>query len=104
VVAGVGCGQPLEEGLDGFARRLAVDEAAVFARMVGAAQRRGVPLAPQLEGLADSMRAAERHRVEARARTAPIRMLFPLAFLILPSFLLLSAVPVLVNALHQVRL
>ena len=38
-----------------------------------------------------------------RARTAPVKMLFPLVFLVLPAFLLLTVVPVLVTTLRSIR-
>ena len=58
-------------------------------------ERLGASLAGSCADLAVSVRADRRaHRLE-RARTAPVKMLFPLVFLILPAFLLLTVVPVL---------
>jgi hypothetical protein len=41
--------------------------------------------------------------VAERARKAPVKMLFPLVFLVLPAFLLLTVVPVLVTTLQSIR-
>jgi tight adherence protein C len=76
---------------------------AALTRAVGAAHQRGVPLAATAERAADEIRAARRQAAETAARKAPVKMLFPLAFLILPSFLLLAAGPLLVVALRQAR-
>lgn len=59
------------------------------------AVRLGAPLAPALARLADEARADLRRAAEARARTVPVRLLFPLVFLVLPAFGLLTVVPAL---------
>ncbi len=53
--------------------------------------------------LADEVRAARRASATERARKAPVQMLFPLVFLVLPAFLLLTVVPVLVATLGSIR-
>ncbi len=40
-----------------------------------------------------------RRRAEARARTVPVRLLFPLVFCVLPAFVLLTVVPVLLDGI-----
>ena len=104
VVDGVRCGRPLRQGLADFARRVPLDEVVTFTRAVSDAHRRGLPVVDAAERASDEIRITQRQRAEAAARTAPVKMLFPLAFLILPSFLLLSAAPLLVVALRQVQL
>lgn len=53
--------------------------------------------------LADDVRATRRTAASERARKAPVQMLFPLVFLVLPAFLLLTVVPVLVATLGSIR-
>jgi tight adherence protein C len=53
--------------------------------------------------LADEVRAARRAAASERARKAPVLMLFPLVFLVLPAFLLLTVVPVLIATLGSIR-
>ena len=60
-----------------------------------AADRTGAPVAPALERLAAEERTQLRRRAEARARKVPVRLLFPLVFLVLPAFGLLTVVPAL---------
>jgi tight adherence protein C len=60
-----------------------------------ASERYGAPVGVALARLAVEQRAAVRRRAEARARTVPVRLLFPLVFLVLPAFGLLTVVPAL---------
>ncbi len=62
----------------------------------------GSSLAEALSQLSDECRALRRDRVAERARKAPVKMLFPLVFLVLPAFLLLTVVPVLVTTLGSI--
>ena len=63
----------------------------------------GASLADSTADLAASVRAARRAAITERARTAPVKMLFPLVFLVLPAFLLLTVVPVLLTTLQSIR-
>ncbi|HEY7283530.1 MAG TPA: type II secretion system F family protein, partial [Actinomycetota bacterium] len=63
----------------------------------------GTPLAESLRRRADEVREARRAAAAERARKAPVKMLFPLVFMILPAFLLLTVVPVLLSTLRSVR-
>jgi Type II secretion system (T2SS), protein F len=58
-----------------------------------AAERLGSPVGPVLTRLAAEERTALRRRAEAHARRIPVRLLFPLVFLVLPAFVLLTVVP-----------
>jgi len=62
----------------------------------------GVPLSEATRELARTVREARRSETLERARTAPVRMLFPLVFLILPAFLLLTVVPVLITTVRTI--
>jgi len=63
--------------------------------------RLGAPVAPALARLAIEERATLRRRAESHARTVPVRLLFPLVFLVLPAFGLLSVVPTLLGDLAR---
>lgn len=60
-------------------------------------ERTGAPVGPALERLAIETRAVNRRRAEVHARTIPVRLLFPLVFLVLPAFASLTVVPVLLT-------
>ena len=53
--------------------------------------------------LAADVRTSRRAAVAERARAAPVKMLFPLVFLVLPAFLLLTVVPVLLTTVRSIR-
>ena len=73
--------------------------AAVLART----ETLGVSLRDATRDLAATVREARRSSTLERARTAPVRMLFPLVFLILPAFLLLTVVPVLITTVRSIH-
>ena len=58
-----------------------------------ASDRLGAPVGPMLARLAAEQRTALRRQAEAHARRVPVRLLFPLVFLVLPAFVLLTVVP-----------
>ena len=60
-----------------------------------ASDRLGAPVGPALGRLADEQRAALRRRAESHARRVPVRLLFPLVFVVLPAFGLLTVIPTL---------
>jgi tight adherence protein C len=75
-------------------------------RLLGAlsrSQRLGTSVRSTLKTVADDLRAERQTRAEEQARTAPVKMLFPLVFLILPAFLLLTVGPVLVATIRSLH-
>jgi Flp pilus assembly protein TadB len=65
--------------------------------------RLGSPVADRLRGLAREVRAERRVNEEERARRAPVAMLFPLVFLILPAFVLAAVVPTILVATRGIQ-
>jgi pilus assembly protein TadC len=68
--------------------------------------RYGAPLAPILDRLADEARAQRRRNADIAARQLPIRLSFPLVLLTLPSYVLLTIVPLMagtISSLHGLR-
>jgi tight adherence protein C len=63
----------------------------------------GSSLVESLGRIAEDAREARRSATTERARKAPVKMLFPLVFLVLPAFLLLTVVPVLLSTLRSIR-
>ncbi|MCU1456648.1 MAG: hypothetical protein JWL73_740 [Actinomycetia bacterium] len=68
---------------------------------LSATERLGVAVGPELARVAADCREQQRRSAELRARSMSIRLLFPLVFLVLPAFGLLTVVPVLVAGLHR---
>jgi tight adherence protein C len=71
---------------------------APVAEVLAASIELGAPSAAALTRLADDARAQLRRRAAARARTVPVKLLFPLVFLVLPAFGLLTVAPALISA------
>ena len=74
-------------------------------RLLGALARTdslGSSLGEEIEHLASDVREVRRAAAAQRARTAPVKMLFPLVFLVLPAFLLLTVVPVLLTTVRSI--
>lgn len=64
----------------------------------------GAPLAPAVSGYAAALRNEERSRQLTAARRLPVKLLFPLALLILPGFLLLTVGPAVLGSLERLGL
>jgi tight adherence protein C len=100
VMRGVALGAPFADALGAETIRTPALAPLTSALMI--ADRLGAPLAPRLERVAHEARRSLRQRAEARARTVPVRLLFPLVFLVLPAFGLLTVVPALVAGWHGI--
>jgi tight adherence protein C len=84
------------------ADRLALPDLRRAAAVLGRSESLGSSLADEVARLAADVRESRRARATERARTAPVKMLFPLVFLILPAFLLLTVVPVLLSTVRSI--
>jgi len=67
-------------------------------------ERAGMPLAGRLNAMALDRRRAAAAASRERLAKLPVKMLFPLAFLILPGFVLLTVVPPLMSGLSRLSL
>ncbi len=83
-------GMPRLQALALLEERNTSDDLKRFVRAIQRAERFGAPLSSSMEHLASEMRHRQKSRLRERAHKAPIKILFPLVFLILPSFLLLT--------------
>ena len=92
----------LGQALDGALRDLgaSVPTLRPLAEALRTSARLGSPAAPALARLAAEVRADVRRRAEARARTVPVRLCFPLVACILPAFALLTVAPAVFGGLH----
>jgi tight adherence protein C len=103
VVRSVDLGARWRDELKSMADRLSLPD---LRRAVGALTRTeslGASLADAMGRLATQVREERRSTLSERARKAPVKMLFPLVFLVLPAFLLLTVVPVLVTTLQSIH-
>ena len=101
-VRAVDLGARWRDELDRLVERLDLPD---LRRTVAALERTeslGASLADATAELATDVRRARRAAMAERARTAPVKMLFPLVFLVLPAFLLLTVVPVLLTTVRSI--
>jgi tight adherence protein C len=90
-------GLALAESLDAEAQR--TPPLSPLLALMAASERSGAPVGAALVRLAAATRAQARRTAMARSRTVPVRLLFPLVFLVLPAFLLLTVAPVVLASL-----
>jgi tight adherence protein C len=86
---GLGMNQALGNLLD----RCDVPSIRAFVRSIVQSEALGVSIGQVMRDLAGDMRKRRRQIIEEKAQKAPIKMLFPLAFMILPSLLLIMLFP-----------
>ncbi len=72
--------------------------------VVNRALMTGAPLQPAVSGYATTLRNEERSRQITAARRLPVKLLFPLALLILPGFLILTIGPAVIGSLDRLGL
>ena len=100
-VAETELGQPLRAVLERLEVRCGAPSLRRLVRSVVRAQRLGTPVAAALGDLGAELKRERRTRAEEAARKAPVKMLFPLVFLILPAFLLLTVGPVVLSTIRS---
>jgi tight adherence protein C len=96
-------GSRWREELGAVAERLALPDLKRTVAIVTRTETLGASLTDATRDLAADVRSARRAAVAERARAAPVKMLFPLVFLVLPAFLLLTVVPVLLTTVQSIR-
>jgi len=87
VVAEMEMGVSRRDALRGMADRLEVSEISSFISIILQSEQIGMSIADTLHAQAEQMRIERRFRAQELARTIPIKMLVPLAFLIFPAII-----------------
>jgi Flp pilus assembly protein TadB len=103
VLAAVDLGGRWREELRSAADRLELPDLQRAVTALGRTETLGSSLSDAITELASRVREARRATMTERARKAPVKMLFPLVFLVLPAFLLLTVVPVLLSTLRSIQ-
>jgi tight adherence protein C len=102
VVAEIRIGLSRREALQNLASRTNVPEVASFVAVLVQAEQFGLSVATVLHSQSEQMRVRRWQRAEEEARKVPIKLLFPLIFMIFPALLAVTigpAIPVLVRNL-----
>jgi tight adherence protein C len=89
-------GLSVEEALSHLAGRADTPNVRIFVRAMAQGERLGISIGQIMRNLALEMRKKRRKQAEERAQKAPIKMLFPLVFLIFPAMFIVLLVPALI--------
>jgi tight adherence protein C len=93
-------GLSLERALRNLLERCDAPGVRAFVRSIAQGEALGISLGQIMRGLAGDMRIRRRQIVEEKAHKAPIKILFPLLFLILPSIFVVVLFPGLYSILE----
>ena len=83
----------MNQALTNLLERCDVPSIRAFVRSIIQSEALGVSIGQVMRDLAADMRMRRRQIIEEKAQKAPIKILFPLAFMILPSLLLILLFP-----------
>ncbi|HEV2359880.1 MAG TPA: type II secretion system F family protein [bacterium] len=97
----VGLGGERAAAMKAIGTRTGVEDLVSFTSTLVRAMEFGVNIAAVLRVQSDEARTRRRQRVEEKAYKAPVKMLFPLIFLILPALFVVVAGPGFVRAYYQ---
>jgi tight adherence protein C len=101
VIRRLDLGVPWRSAMTEVGERSDVRSLKRLVRAIARSQRLGTSLASVLRIMADDLRAERWAEAELAARQAPVKMLFPLVFMILPAFLLLTVGPVVLSTIRS---
>jgi len=90
-------GSTRERALQNFALRTGVDDVATFVTILLQSEHFGTNVAESLRILSDTMRDQRKVRAEERAAKIPLKLLFPLIFLIFPSLFVVLMGPAVIS-------
>jgi tight adherence protein C len=91
------------QALENMVGRCATPAVESFARAMVQGQALGVSVGQILRSLAVEMRKRRRAQAEQQAQKAPIKMLFPLVFMIFPALFVVILGPAMVSVFHALK-
>ena len=100
VVEEIKWGKPRIQALKDMAHRLEIPEMSSFVQTIIQAERMGTPVAEAFAILSEDARALRFHRGERTALQAPIKILLPLIFFIMPVIGIIVGGPILLTFLQ----
>ncbi len=94
-------GIPREEALRGLWERTGVQEIRALVSALIQSEKWGTSIGTVLRVQSDTLRRQRRQRAEKRAKTAPLKMTFPLLFFILPPLFAVTLGPAVVQIIRE---
>jgi len=101
VLKEINVGKPRVEALRDMSKRVDIPDVTSFVRILVQADRMGTPVEETFRILSEDTRMRRFRRGERQAMKAPIKMLVPLIFCILPVILIIVAGPILIRFIRQ---
>jgi tight adherence protein C len=101
VIRDIGLGRARRDGLRDMADRMEVPDVTSFVAAIIQTEQLGVSIAKVLRIQSDQMRIKRRQRAEEKAHQAPIKMLFPLVFLIFPTIYIVLLGPAILTVMES---
>ena len=95
----VGLGKTRREAMLDMAERIDLPDLMTFVNSIVQAESLGTSVGGVLRVQATQMRVRRRQRAEQTARQAPVKMVFPLVFFLMPSLFIVTIGPVILNAI-----
>jgi tight adherence protein C len=95
-------GKARRDAMKDMAKRLDTRDVSSFVAAIVQADQMGMALGPVMRAQSEDVRLRRRQHAEEQAMKAPVKMLFPLIFCILPSMILVVLGPGLVTMFTQV--
>jgi tight adherence protein C len=99
----VRAGRPRQEALRVLAERSGVEDLRSIVSAFIQTEKLGTPLGKTLRVHADAARVQRRHRAEEQAHLAPLKMLFPTVFFLMPAFFLVTLAPSLLGLMKLLK-
>jgi tight adherence protein C len=90
-------GLTLVEALENLLSRINTPGVRMFARSISQGETMGVSTGQIMRNLATELRKRQRAYAEERAQKAPVKVLFPILLLIMPSLFIVLLLPVMIN-------
>ena len=104
VVEEMELGIPRSKALMNLVARTGLPDLEALVRVLLNSERFGTEISDSLQAFSAEVRTRRKRWAEEQARKAPVKILFPLVFLILPAFILLTVVPLLMSAFESMNL
>jgi tight adherence protein C len=96
----IGLGKTRRQALTDMADRVDLDDVRSFVSAIIQAEQLGTSIAQVLRVQSQRLRIRRRQRAEAEARRAPVKMVFPLVFCMMPSLFIFILGPIVINAVE----
>ncbi len=101
VIRDIGLGKARRDALRDMADRMEVPDVTSFVAAIVQTEQLGVSIAKVLKIQSEQMRIKRRQRAEEKAHQAPVKMLFPMIFLIFPSIYIVLLGPAVITVMQS---